>query len=421
MNPSSNGPQAAPRVAVVQDGARLHYAVPLALHRSSMLERMFTEWYSAGSAAAAARLVGVWDRAAGAKLRGRYCAGLPPSLIHTNPGLAIRLRMARGKFPDAEHYFEWCSAQVARWVRRTGWGKANTLFGFVRNIHPSLCEAARQDGLSVVVDQMCASACIEQRYKLRERARWPEWVLQKNEPHVSFVSDIESRTWATVDHITCASDFVRRGLIEHGVGAERISVCPYPIQVNHLGERRFQKRPPVTVGFVGAVGLWKGCPYFLSVAQCLAGPGARFVMVGRVDVPTNVRKTLSQTVELVGPVPRSRVETFLQEFDIFFFPSTCEGSAGAVMEAMAAGLPVVTTPNSGSLVVDGVHGFVRPSGDIDGMAEAVERLIRDPELRMEMGLAGQAEARRNSVDAYAKRFRESFEYLLASDDRTQNN
>ena len=81
-----------------------------------------------------------------------------------------------------------------------------------------------------------------------------------------------------------------------------------------------------------------------------------------------------------------------QQADIFVFPSIEEGSALVTYEAMACGLPVVTTPNAGSLVRDGVEGFIVPIRDPDALAERVERLRADARLRQEMGRAARMRA-----------------------------
>jgi len=81
-----------------------------------------------------------------------------------------------------------------------------------------------------------------------------------------------------------------------------------------------------------------------------------------------------------------------QQADIFVFPSLEEGSALVTYEAMACGLPVVTTPNAGSLVRDGVEGFIVPIRDPDALAERIEQLRADARLRQEMGRAARARA-----------------------------
>jgi glycosyltransferase involved in cell wall biosynthesis len=117
-------------------------------------------------------------------------------------------------------------------------------------------------------------------------------------------------------------------------------------------------------------------------------------------------------VEFTGPVPRSGVKNWLRKFDLFFFPSTCEGSAGAVMEAMASGLPVVTTYNSGSRVRDGIEGFIRPCDDIDGFEQAIRRLDDDRDLLLSMGHAARQRVEAYGLEAYQSDLRELFSGIL---------
>ena len=190
----------------------------------------------------------------------------------------------------------------------------------------------------------------------------------------------------------------------------RISVLPYPLEARNYPY--IDRRPgaaggrsasdPVTVGFVGQVHLRKGAPYFMEVAKRLHGRGIRFVMVGPVYVESSAVARHKDFVDVVGAVPRSRVPDWLRQFDILLFPSTCEGCSSAVMEAMSTGLPVVASPNSGSVVRDGTDGFIRAYDQIDAMAEAVERLASNPSLRMEMGQSASRRAGEFSLDWYGR-------------------
>ena len=125
-------------------------------------------------------------------------------------------------------------------------------------------------------------------------------------------------------------------------------------------------------------------------------------MVGPVTVSDRARRTADGVVEIVGPVPRSGVRQWLERFDIFLFPSTCEGSPGAVAEAMMTGLPVITTPNSGTLVRDGIEGFVAAYDDVDRLSESVGRLINTEPLRLEMGRRARERALAHDLDAFAQ-------------------
>jgi glycosyltransferase involved in cell wall biosynthesis len=75
---------------------------------------------------------------------------------------------------------------------------------------------------------------------------------------------------------------------------------------------------------------------------------------------------------------------------------------------MAAGLPIVTSPNSGTLTRDGVHGFVRNYDDVEGMAQAVERLATNPTLRQEMGEASRRTAERCTLESYGQQLTDVF-------------
>ncbi len=395
----------APRVAVIQDGARLHYAAARSLALAGMLERMFTEWYMTPKSMAA-RLVNVGKRltpfAGLRRLAERRCDDIPSWRVAQHPLLGLYLRLSRRWFKSPERYYQWCSEHVFRWIRSEGWGKANAVFGYVRNVHPALCEDARRNGLLVVVDQMIAPASIERDQYRLEQTRWPGWE-EWNCPDLDLVVDLERKTWDAAQQITCASEYVKSGLIECGVRPERVSVIHYPIEVDGFStDRRNIKTGPVTVGFIGHVGLRKGAPYFQAVARRLKGRALRFVMVGPSSLSKSAREDLGRDVELSGPAPRSRIPELLSQFDMFLFPSTCEGSAGAVTEAMAAGLPIVTSPNSGTLVEDGVHGFIRAYDDVEGVARAVDRLAGDAELRRAMGQASRRAAERCNVRAYGE-------------------
>ena len=75
----------------------------------------------------------------------------------------------------------------------------------------------------------------------------------------------------------------------------------------------------------------------------------------------------------------------------------------SIYEAMAAGLPVITTPNSGSVVRDGTDGFIVPVRDIAALKDRIERLYNDATLREAMGRNAAAHAVDYSWDAYSRR------------------
>jgi glycosyltransferase involved in cell wall biosynthesis len=115
---------------------------------------------------------------------------------------------------------------------------------------------------------------------------------------------------------------------------------------------------------------------------------------GREYLESRVRALgLRLSVRFLGH--RNDAQRVLAAMDVFLLTSLSEGLPNAVLEAMACGVPIVSTRVGGveELVDEGVSGFLVPVRDVDGIAAAVARLGADPMLRRRMGVAGQTKAR----------------------------
>jgi glycosyltransferase involved in cell wall biosynthesis len=101
---------------------------------------------------------------------------------------------------------------------------------------------------------------------------------------------------------------------------------------------------------------------------------------------------IGDRMRILGRFAPSEVPDFLSALDIAVNCSEFEGTPGAVLEAMAAGLPMVATRVGGvpGLVEDGVSGILVERGDADALTDGIRRLLDDPELRRRMGEAGKA-------------------------------
>jgi glycosyltransferase involved in cell wall biosynthesis len=143
-------------------------------------------------------------------------------------------------------------------------------------------------------------------------------------------------------------------------------------------------------------------PYLVEAAKALKGR-AEFRIVGPSAVAAGVHREIETHVTLFGPVPRSEIAEHYRWADVFVLPSICEGSATVVYEALGHGLPVVTTPNTGSVVRDGIEGFVVPIRDVAAIVHSLERLIAEPPLRSEMSQRAYQRSLEFTVERYEKR------------------
>ena len=96
---------------------------------------------------------------------------------------------------------------------------------------------------------------------------------------------------------------------------------------------------------------------------------------------------LKNDVNLLGHLPQDNLKELLANADLYVFPTLSEGCASSVMEALAAGLPVITTRESGAPIIHAETGWIIPSKSADALAEAILILAEDTTLRKKIGQA----------------------------------
>ncbi len=147
----------------------------------------------------------------------------------------------------------------------------------------------------------------------------------------------------------------------------------------------------------------KGIRYLLEALRVLDTRQIGARLVGPIMASAEALARYRRYCSLLGPVPRSAVREHYQWADVFVLPSICEGSATVTYEALACGLPVITTPNAGSVVRDGIDGFIVPIRDAEAIAEKLDLLASNPKLLAEMSLNARERALEFSWERYGER------------------
>jgi alpha-maltose-1-phosphate synthase len=194
------------------------------------------------------------------------------------------------------------------------------------------------------------------------------------------------------DHVLAPSAYVRDTLLRLGVAAERIALLPYGVDIARFRPSARPVEAPFRVLFVGLISQKKGVKYLLEAARRAGLAPGSLILAGGVVGAGSGLAPYRNLFRHVPHVPYGDVHRLYQDADVFVFPSLHEGSAFANLEAMASGIPVITTPNAGSMVRDGVDGFIVPIRDAGAIAEKLDLLRRDPERRRAMGAAARARA-----------------------------
>ena len=206
------------------------------------------------------------------------------------------------------------------------------------------------------------------------------------------------------DRVVVPSDYVRDTMVENGRDPATIDLLPFPIDVARFSPASAPRDDGrVRALFVGQIGLRKGVKYILEAAQRLARSDIEIVLVGGIVDGTDWLKRYHGLYRHVANVPYAEMPEIFRSADVFVFPSLHEGSAMAVNEALASGLPAIVTPNAGAIARDGVEGFVVPIRNAAAVADRLARLADDPALRRRMGAAARERALAHDASAYAER------------------
>lgn len=180
--------------------------------------------------------------------------------------------------------------------------------------------------------------------------------------------------------------------------------------------RNYSTRGPFRLLFVGSWLDRKGIYYLADAFPPLAEkfPEIQLTVAGcatkRDGIIGYFPEAVRSRVEVVPFVESGKMPEVYRAHDIFVFPSLVEGMPLALLEAMASGMPVVTTNSCGmaDMVQDGINGLLVPAADAEALVTAVSRLCSCPELRRRLGEAAQLTMRRFTWEKVTRRFEDVF-------------
>jgi glycosyltransferase involved in cell wall biosynthesis len=207
-------------------------------------------------------------------------------------------------------------------------------------------------------------------------------------------------------HIYCPSAYLRKLVLSWGIPPERVSVLPNPTPLPRDLPSRDELRASfglngATLAFAGRLTAQKSLGRTLEALA--AADGVNLVIAGegpdREPLEEQARALgLSERVTFLGAQPRERVVELFHAADATILSSSWENFPHTVVEALAAGTPVVAMEAGGvgEVVRDGVNGLLVPAGDTQALAEAVRRYFADEALRERLRAAAAP-----SVAAYA--------------------
>lgn len=389
------------KFAVLQIGARMHYAVPAIFQRAGMLRAFYTD------AVGDVGIVNTMNRLIPENVRSkplrrlfgrRLPENVPREAVVSAPGRALAhaalSRLPRGKaLGDFTSPGQW----LQRTIVREDFRGANALY-CLDNSDLDVIRAARRKRMFIVYEQIC---CPEVgRIMRQERSIFPG--LEEQEPEELIEAGIKRdlEAWHLSDVVLAPSKFVRDSMVRLGFDPARISVVPYGLPDDWFQTPSRPKQERVL--FVGNVCLLKGTHYLAEARRILLQRGfsPEFRVVGPVR-PYVPHTPMFEGLDYVGQIPRAQVREEFAQADVFAFPTISESFGLVHLEALACGVPVITTPHCGSVVRNGVDGYIVPVRDPEALADRIQQLLIDRQLRSRMSASARARARQFSWQHYA--------------------
>jgi starch synthase len=208
----------------------------------------------------------------------------------------------------------------------------------------------------------------------------------------------ELAEYETCDAIVVPSMHARRSFLDQGVPAAKVHRVVFGVDLELFRPVEVPRPSRFTVLFAGMISVRKGVGYLLEALHDRAVRGEVDIWLAG-DIDPSVRPILRRfprSFRHLGRMRRTELSNAYSRASVLVLPSVEEGLALVLPQAMACGLPVIATVNSGveDLMTDGVEGYVIPVRDAEAIADRVDRLRRDPDLVQSMRGAAQQRARK---------------------------
>lgn len=294
-------------------------------------------------------------------------------------GLMSRTRKLRGAKPS-ERYL--VTNLIDQWVSSSLHSGADVLL-VESQIALNSIFRAKQLGMVTILDRTNSHILYQSQVIDEElQSLGVSWKINSQR-----VIDKSLKEYAEADYIFTLSSYVTRTFLANGIPIRKIRQVPSGIDLSRFNPS--QKKDNIfRVIYCGALQGKKGTHYLLRAFAELNLPNSELWLIGNpLDDMLPILKRYQDKYTALGQIPNTQLAQYYSQGSVFVLPSLEEGLAKVMIEAMACGLPVIATTNTGAedVVREGVDGFVVPIRDVDSLKEKIQFMYENPIARQQMG------------------------------------
>lgn len=407
------------QIQVVLSGGNIaHYHhTALALQEAGYLQKYFCVFFGENDFGIFRPFLPIdWHR----RLQAKFIPGLERKRVVTIswPYLLTRLLQQAGWFSQEQadaRYGNWFDAAIQRNLPPCD------VFHFVHGVGLETARNARKRGCFTICDIRSGHIDAQERLLQEE---YQELGLHYDSVHALYRERLIAE-YEISDALILPSQYVADTFTQQGMPQEKMYVIPYGVDLSRFGgwlanetAPNGNKQQPFRVVFVGNVFPLKGLHYLVEAFQKLKLPDSEMLVVGVIDPAYRAvldRMFSQANIRYLGRIPQVDLWRYYQQSSVFVMPSLSDSFGLVVAEAMAAGLPVIVSENTGAkeMVRQEIDGFIVPTRDVTTLQEKLQWLYDHPQEREMMGKQAARQAEQFTWERYRQRLLSVYDHLLS--------
>lgn len=225
----------------------------------------------------------------------------------------------------------------------------------------------------------------------------------------------ELEEYKQADYISVLSTFSKQTFLDKGFPPEKILMNPLGVDIE-----TFSPLPKYDnifrIIFVG-MRLEKGLQYLLQALEELKLKKIELWLIGKLGF--DIKPILNRhrgSFKYIGAIPHTELRRYYSQGSVFVLPSLEEGFALSLLEAMACGIPVICSDNTGGklAVREGIDGFIVPTRDVEALKEKIAYLYQHPDVCKEMGRQTRQRVKDNfTLNHYGERIIDTYKNIVS--------
>ena len=393
------------KVLIAHPGTQYSHQLAIQLQKAGLLYRFYT-CLAISSKSITGKLLKKLPLAIYNKLSNRIIEEVPPSKIRNFTALELYTVNTKPNTIQQDKKLYKRNKRFQELIPDAALKEVDVVIGFDTSSW-ILAERCKKFNIKFILDVSIGhpiSKEIIYQKLFRDYPEWKEQILPKDKIHI----EEEAKEMLLADLIVVPGNFVKQTLLENSVPEQKIKLNQFGTITDQFRNditKKQNESNKISFLFMGSFTARKGLPFLLNAWAEMDTSNAELVMAGYGEIPDGI--IIPPNVSNRGVVAKDERKELFYSCDVFVFPSFFEGLAQVQIEAMAAGLPIIGTNNSGAedIVDNGINGIIIETGNKEQLKTALRFFINNSSLIKNMGIAAQKKAEEFTWDNYGRRWK----------------